>query len=197
MNIRLCVRQALTVCSVTAVLLTYSLVALAGPGKAVGELTISGGTRGDSAQVTVNGEPAQSGRTVLASSTISVPEGATATLSFGKAGRVQFGPNTTFVLGSDQDSINGSLTSGSVTVLSSAKSVGVRTLAGKVVELNAGETATAEASTASRHNNYAGNDWAIWVIIFGGALAAIIWAATSDNNRVALGGGTTVVSPIR
>ncbi len=196
MNIRLCVRKALTVCSLTAVVLTYSMVALAGPGKAVGELTVSGGARGESAQVTVNGEPSQSGRTVLASSTITVPEGMTATLSFGKAGKVQFGPNTTFVLGSDQDAINGSLTAGSVTVLSAAKSVGVTTLAGKLVQLNAGETATAEAATATRHNNYANNNWGIWVLIFGGALAAILWAALKDNNNN-LGGSTVAPSPIR
>lgn len=197
MNSKLWIRKALTLCSLTALILTYSMVALASPGKAVGELTVSGNTTPNSTTfVTVNGEPAQSGRTVLASSTITVPEGMSAIVNFGKAGKLQFGPNTTFALGSDTESISGDLASGTVTVLSAAKSVGVRTLSGQVVELNAGETASAGSAKASRHSNYASDNWWVWALIFGGAVAAIVFVATGDNDSN-LGGSSTVPSPIR
>lgn len=196
MNSKLWIRKALTVCSLTALISTFSMVALANSGKAVGELTVSGNTAPNSTTfVTVNGEPAHSGRTVLAASTITIPEGMSATVNFGKAGKLQFGPNTTFTLGAETDSISGDLTSGTVTVLSATKSVGVRT-AGNIVELNAGETATAGSANASRHNNYANGDWWVWALIFGGAVAAIVFIA-SANNDSNLGGSSTNPSPVR
>jgi hypothetical protein len=192
------IRKALTLCSLAALTMTYSMVALANSAKAVGELTVSGNnTPNNTIFVTVNGEPAQSGRTVLASSTISVPDGMSATVNFGKAGKLHFGPNTTFVLGSDTGSITGDLTSGTVTVLGAAKSVGVRTLAGDVVQLDAGESATAtSSSSASRHSNYGSGDWWMYALIFGGAAAALIFIATG-NNDTNLGGSAVAPSPIR
>jgi hypothetical protein len=42
MNSKLWIRKALSMCLSVAVLATYSMVALAGPGKAAGELAVSG-----------------------------------------------------------------------------------------------------------------------------------------------------------
>jgi len=196
MNSKLWIQKALTTCSLVALTLTYSMVALANSGKAVGELTISGGSADSTAFVTVNGEPAKSNRTVFASSTITTPEGMTAAVNFGKAGRIQFGPNTTFTLGADQDSISGDLASGSVTVLNAAKSVGVRTLAGETVQLNAGETATANSTTAAKQNKNDDMHWGWWALIFGGAVAGILYVALADNDSD-FGGGSTTISPNR
>jgi hypothetical protein len=107
-----------------------------------------------------------------------------------------FGPSTTFALGAESGSINGDLTAGTVTVLSAADKVTVRTAAGQVVELNAGETASAGSANASRHNNYADNNWVVYALIFGGAVAALIFISRGDNDTN-LGGQTVGTSPIR
>ena len=71
MNRKLWIRKALSMCLCVALLATYSMVALAGPGKAAGELTVSGkNANGEAPFVLVNGETARSGRSVFSGSTI-------------------------------------------------------------------------------------------------------------------------------
>ena len=71
MNSKLWIRKALSMCLSVAVLATYSMVALAGPGKAAGELAVSGkSVSGETTFVFVNGEVARSGRSVFSGSTI-------------------------------------------------------------------------------------------------------------------------------
>lgn len=177
-------RQALSLCLVTIVLLTYSMVALAASAP-VGEIVVSTKTLADSASVTVNGEPAKTGRTIFSPSIISTPENGGATLNLGKAGKIELGPNTTFTLSSDSTTVSGDLTAGSVTVLSAANAVNVKTLSGELVKLNAGETATAASGTASKKAKPGpgGLDWAYWGIIIGGTVLAVVLIATvGDNN---------------
>jgi hypothetical protein len=197
MNRKLWIQKALTMCLLTAIVASYSMVALANAGQAVGELTVSG-IASDTSFVTVNGEAAKSGRTISSSSTITTPEGMTAIVNFGKLGKVQFGPNTTFSLNADDIALGGSLTSGSITVLSAAKSVGVRTLDGEVVMVNAGETVNAASGAASKQTTpkAGGPAWWVWALVFGGAIGGIILATTSggDSN---FGSGATTVSPVR
>lgn len=194
---KLWIRKTLTMSLVTALVMTCSMVTLANSGKAAGELTVTGGNlSGETSFVTVNGERAESGRTVFSSSTISTPEGMAATLNFGKAGKVQIGSNTTFTLNTDGNMISGDLTSGTITVLSAAQSVGVRTLSGELIQLNAGETATATATTAPAQAKKGDTDWWVWALIFGGATAAIVYAATSGNDSN-FGGSTQTTSPTR
>jgi len=163
------------------------MVTLATSNRPVGEITVTGTTSPDAA-VTVNGEPAKSGRTIFASSTIATPENTGATVNLGKAGKLQLAPGSIFALYADGDILTGDLTAGSITVLSSAQSVGVKTLTGDLVSLNAGETVTATSgtSTAKAKPGPGGLDWWYWAAIIGGAAAAvvIIVVATDDDDRV-------------
>ena len=59
MNSKLWIRKALSLCLSVAILATYSMVALAGPRKVAGELTVSGkDINGEAPFVLVNGEAA-------------------------------------------------------------------------------------------------------------------------------------------
>lgn len=203
MNSKLWIRKALTMCSMVAILATYSMAALASNGKPAGEILVTGNnSAGDAAAVTVNGEPVKSGRTIFSSSTISTPDGAGAIVNLAKAGRIELAPNTTFALTFDDKSISGDLTAGSITVLSAGQSVGVKTLSGDVVQLNAGDTATANAAGASQttapqtsvHNHSGLGPW--WIAIFAGSAAVLIWTASKKNNDE-FGAGATGVSPVR
>ncbi len=197
MNSKLWIRKALTLCSLLAVFATSSMVALAGaPGKATGELTVTGGKSVEDSVVMVNGEPARSGRTLISPSTITTAEATGATINLGKAGRLQLAPGTTFLLNFDADSITGDLSAGSVTVLNAARGVKVN-VAGEVRDLASGETATAGASAAQTTNTTGGTGpWWAYALILGGAAVGIIWAAMSDNeNR--FGSGAVTISPTR
>lgn len=195
MNSKVWIRKAMTMSLTVAILATYSMVALASDGRAAGEIVITGNTA--AAAVTVNGEPAKSGRTIFSSSTISTPEGAGAIINLGKAGSIELAPNTTFSVSFDSKSISGDLAAGSVSVLNAAEAVGVKTLAGQMVNLNAGETATATAAGSSP-TPAPTNGHSIWpfILVLVGAAAIIIWTAAKDND-VNLGGGAITVSPNR
>jgi hypothetical protein len=146
----------------------------------------------------VNGESAQSGRSIFSSSTIATPENTNATVNLGKIGNINLAPNTTLALSFSENGINGELLAGTVSVLSAENKVNIKMINGEVVTLNAGESATAGSSKAqTTDENKGGAAWFVWALIFGGAAAAIVIAATSSNNDINLGGGVTVVSPSR
>jgi hypothetical protein len=195
MNSKL-IRYALTMCLMVATFATYSMVALAADAKSAGEILITGND--NASTVTVNGEVAKSGRSIFSSSTISTTDDAGAIVDLGKAGKLQLAHNTTFTVSFDDSSINGNLSAGSVTVLSAAHAVGVKTLAGDV-KLNAGETAAANATTGQTAPTAAtasGGDWGWWALIVGGAVAVIIITAAAQGDNK-LGGSATQISPIR
>ena len=215
MNSKLWIRKALTLCMMVALVATYSMVALANTGKAVGELIVTGNNSGAEAPfVIVNGEAAKSGRTIFSSSTISTPDESGAIVSLGKAGKIELAPKTTLTLSFDSTSINGELSSGSITVLNAAQSVNIKTSTGETFVLNAGERASAEtgktadddykdasgkcidADKDGKEECDDGAAWWIWALVFGGAAVGIVWAAINSND-FSLGGGTTVVSPSR
>ena len=187
-------RKALSMSVAAALLVTYSMVAMASAGNAAGELTVIGGSStGETSFVTVNGEAAKSGRTVFSSSTISTPEGMGAIINFGKAGKIQLAPNTVFTVSADGKSISGDLSAGSLTVLNAAQSVPVTISTGEIVNVNAGETASANSGNASKKPTprIAGiNAW-VFAAIVGGVIAAVIIATTAGNNDV------PVLSPVR
>lgn len=184
--------KALSLCLIVATIATYSMVALAASDKVAGELLISGNNN-----VTVNGETAQSGRSIFSSSTIATPENTNATINLGKIGNVKLAPNTTLTLSFSTNGINGELLNGAVTVLNAENKVNIKLNNGEVVNLNAGETATANAKAQDDPAGSGGGAWFIWALVLGGAAAGIIFAATTSNNDISLGGGTTVVSPSR
>ncbi len=195
MNSKTLIQKALSLCLMVAIYATYSMVALASTDKIAGELLISG----KNSSVKVNGETAQSGRSIFTASTISTPANTSAIINLGKLGKLEFAPNTTANISFTDKGINGDLQSGKITVLGATDAVNIKTTEGKTVKLNAGESVTSGLAKQDDDDDddKAGAAWWIWAAIFGGAVAAVVIAATSDNNRVALGGGTTVVSTNR
>ncbi len=200
MNSKVWIRKALSMCLVVATIATYSMVALAGSERVVGELSVSGKiVNGETPFVKVNGEAAQSGRSIFSSSTIATPENASATVNIGKVGKIELAPNTTLALSFDEKGINGDLLAGRVTVLDSSDTVNIKTLDGTIAKLNAGSSAisTGKVQDDDDSDNDGGGAVLIWAVILGGAAVGIILAATTDNNRIAVGGSSLVVSPTR
>ena len=198
MNSKIWIRKALSTCLAVAILATYSMVALAGTDKIAGELLVTGkNVNGATPFVQVNGENAQSGRSIFSSNTIATPDNASAVINLGKIGAIELAPNTILTLSFDENGIIGTLSAGRMTVLSASKDVAVQTLNGNIANLKIGESAAASGARQDDDDSDGGGAWWIWAAVFGGAIAGIVIAATSDNNRVSLGGGTTVVSPIR
>jgi hypothetical protein len=186
-------------CLLVATIATYSMVALAGSERVAGELLVSGkNINGDAPFVKVNGEAAQSGRSIFSSSTIATPENAGAIINLGKIGKVELAPNTTLALSFGENGISGDLLAGRVTVLDAPKAVNIKT-SEKTVSLNVGDSATSgqTQNDDDRSSGGIGHGGLIWAVILGGAIVGIIVAARSNNNRVAIGGGTTVISPTR
>jgi hypothetical protein len=207
MNSKTWIKKGLTACLSVAILATYSMIALAAQGNAVGDLTITG-----KSGVTVNGETAQSGRTIFSSSLVTTSENSGATLNLGKFGKIEVAPNSTFDLKVDNNGVAGNLVEGKITSLTSDITV---TANGKTTKINAGESVASGAKGGDDQRDSNGNcvdtdkdgklecddatagGWWIWTLVFGGAVAGILFATLNNNNRVALGGGTTVVSPNR
>jgi hypothetical protein len=193
MNSKLWIRKALSACLSISILATCSAVALANSAKVAGELTVAGNG------VLVNGESAQSGRSIFSSSTVTTPESAGAIVAFGKLGSIQIAPNSNVTLSFDDKGISGNLASGKVTVLGAANAVNMTTTNGTTVSLNAGESVLASglAQDKDDDDNHGGAAWWALGAVMVAAGALIIYAATSDNDRIALGGNGTVVSPTR
>lgn len=177
-NTYVCVKTITSLCLIMTVLMSSSMVALANSVKPVGELLVAGNSN---KAVTVNGEPAASGRTIFAASTITTPEGMTAVLDLGKGGKIELAPNTTYSLNSD-GSINGSLTAGSARVLNSSNTVDIKTLTGDTVNVNAGEMVSANSATAKKNAANADDlDWWAWAMIFGAAAFFILYFSLKDD----------------
>lgn len=202
MNIKLWIRKALSMCLVVATIATYSMVSLANSDseRIAGELLVSGkNINGQAPFVTINSEAAQSGRSVFSSSTIATPENASAIINLGKAGKIELAPNTILTLTFNEKAISGDLVSGRVTVLSAGENVAIKTVGGKIAQLAAGESATASNQTTQDDDDDdgGGSGALLWALVLGGAAVGIIIAARTDNNRIALGGSTNVISPTR
>ena len=200
MNSKVWIRKALSMCLVVATIATYSMVALAGSERVAGELSVSGKiVNGETPFVKVNGEAAQSGRSIFSSSTIATPENVSATVNIGRVGKIELAPNTTLALSFDERGINGDLLAGRVTVLNSSDTVNIKMLDGTITKLNVGNSAvaTGKIQDDDDSDNDGGSAVLIWAVILGGAAVGIIIASTTDNNRIAVGGNSLVVSPTR
>lgn len=203
MNSKVWIKKALSMCLVVATMATYSMATLANSERIAGALSVSGkNINGEAAFVKVNGEVAQTGRSIFSSSTIATPADANAVIDLGKTGKIQLAPNTILALSFTEKGISGDLSTGQVTVLSASDAVSIKTVDGKVVKLNAGDSAVATTGKTQDKDDDdttsdGGSGWLLFAGILGGAAVAIIIAANSDNNRIALGGSTTVISPSR
>lgn len=199
MNSKTWIQKALSTCLMVAIIATCSMFTLANSERMVGELTVSGkNLNGTAPFVQVNGEAAQSGRSIFSSSTINTPENAGAIIDLGKSGKIELAPNTILTLAFNEKSISGDLSAGRVIVLNSSEAVNIKTANG-TTKLNAGDSATANGKAQDDDTTAGGSggNWLVWALVLGGAAAGIIIAATTDNNRVSLGGNSTVVSPTR
>ncbi len=198
MNSKLWIRKALSMCLCVAVLATSSMVALAGPGKAAGELAVSGKiVNGEAPFVFVNGELARSGRSVFSGSTITTSNSTNAVINLSKLGKIELAPNTVLNLTFDEKGIFGELTSGTVSVLGAAENVNIKTLNGKTVQLAAGQAVSASGlQDDDDDDDDGGAAWWIWGGIFGGAAAVILWTALKDSD-IRIGSNGTVISPTR
>ena len=197
MNSKLWIRKALSLCLCVAILATSSMVALAGPKKVAGELTVSG--NGDAPFVLVNGDTARSGRSIFSDSTITTSESTGAVINLGKLGRVQLAPSTALTLTFDDAGVSGNLTSGVVSVFGTAGNVAIKTLDGNTVNLAAGQSVAASGKVQQDDDDDddgGGAAWWIWAGVFGGAAAGLLWAALSDND-IEVGDNSTVISPTR
>lgn len=192
------VRKILTSCLAIAIFASYSMVGLAASDKIVGELSISGkNVQGEIPAVTVNGEAAQNGRSIFSSSTIATSPDASAIVSVAKIGKIELAPGTSVVVSFNENGFISDLIAGKITSLGVSENVSVRTPDGKIVKLNAGESAVAGQTQTQTQTNSGGGAWIWYALIFGGAAAAIAIAATSDSNSTATGGNTTIISPLR
>lgn len=198
MNSKLWIRKALSMCLCVAVLATYSMVALASPGKAAGELAVSGkSVNGEAPFVLVNGEAARSGRSVFSGSTITTSETTNAVINLSKLGKIELAPNTVLNITFDDKGIFGDLTSGAVSVLGAAENVNIKTLNGKTVQLAAGQSVSASGRPDDDDDDDKGGAaWWAWGAVFAGAAAVIIWTAISDND-ITTGQTATTISPTR
>jgi len=176
------------------------MVALAGPGKAAGELAVSGkNINGEAPFVFVNGEVARSGRSVFSGSTITTSESTNAVINLSKLGKIELAPNSVLNLTFDESGIVGSLTAGTVSVLGAAENVNITTSNGKTVQLAAGQSVSASGKQDDDDDDDdddGGAAWWIWGGVFGAAAVVIIWTALSDGD-INVGGSGTVVSPTR
>jgi hypothetical protein len=198
MNSKLWIRKALSMCLCVAVLATYSMVALASPGKAAGELAVSGKiVNGEAPFVFVNGEVARSGRSVFSGSTITTSD-STAVLNLSKLGKIELAPNTALNLTFDEKGIFGELTSGTVSVLGAAQNVNIKMLNGKTVQLAAGQSVSASGLKDDKDDDDddGGAAWWIWGGVLAGAAAIILWTALNDQD-INVGSNGTVISPTR
>jgi hypothetical protein len=201
MNSKLWIRKALSMCLSVAVLATYSMVALAGPGKAAGELAVSGkNVNGEAPFVFVNGEVARSGRSVFSGSTVTTSESTNAVINLSKLGQIELAPNTVLNLTFDEKGISGALTAGTVSVIGAAANVNITTPNGKTVQLSAGQSVSAagvkDDDDDDDDDHGGGAAWWIWGGVFGAAAVVIIWTALSDGD-INVGGSGTVVSATR
>ena len=198
MNSKLWIRRALSMCLMVAVFATYSMVALAGSDRIAGELTITGnGLNGETTTVTVNGEAAKSGRSIFSSSIIATPSNAGAVINLGKSGIIELAPNSVFTISFDEKTISGDLSTGKLTVLGASSEVTVKTASGEVVKASTGDSVNANGKPDPPPAGGGGPAWWVWAVVFGGAAAGILIATTTADNRVAIGGTSTVVSPNR
>jgi hypothetical protein len=106
-------RKTATSFTLVAVWCVYSMVAIAAPFTAVGEITVTG-------QVSVNGQAAVNNSSIVSGSSIVTGPGSSATVSLGKTGRVEILENTSLTLNFSDASITGVVGEGKVRVASSA-----------------------------------------------------------------------------
>jgi len=180
-----------------------------------GEITVTGtADAGEKPFVLVNGERSFSGRTFFSNGTITTGS-SSASINFGKIGRVNLGPDSALTLTVSETNISGVLSSGSIHVANS-DGVAVKINTPDDVVTNEGNSASrftvnvmantssvAAQSGAVRYNHGGtlakqddddddDDDGMIWlpIIVFGGTIGAVLAFSVFDDDD-------DVVSPVR
>jgi hypothetical protein len=185
------VRKAVTAALAAAVFATSSYFVL-GQVPFTGELLVSGNS------VSVNGEAAANGRTIVVPSNIVTGPGSYATLNFANVGRVQVSPGTTFTIDGAGTTLRGSLSAGSIAIVSAVNPVTITLLCGKSVTAKTGDVVSFDAvcgggtspSQIPSGSSGAKSNSLLYLILAGAAVGVIAGVAGGGGG----GGGTT--SPI-
>jgi hypothetical protein len=183
------VRKAATAALAATVFATSSYFVL-GQVPFTGELLVSGNS------VRVNGEAAANGRTIVVPSSIVTGPGSYATLNFANVGRIQLSPGTTFTIDGTGTMLRGSLSAGSVTVVSGVNPVAVTLLCGKSITAKTGDVisfdAVCGAGTSASQTPSAGagakSSSVLYLILAIAAVGAIAGVAAGGGGG---GGGST------
>ncbi|MGI8670566.1 MAG: hypothetical protein ACR2J3_12105 [Aridibacter sp.] len=130
-------------------------------------------------------------------------------INIGEVGKLKLAPNTSVALAFDGKTIVGELLAGEVMALNTSKAILIKNVNGKVSTLKTGDKVKAQDDDDDDCDNDGikddddddddcggGGAVFIWALLLGGAAAIILYAATRDQD-ITLGGGTTVVSPVR
>lgn len=208
--------RSLTAATLTAALVSASstFALAAAPNAQMGELIVSG-----TSQVTVNGEAAQTGRTVFSSSTITTPADASATINLGKLGQVELAPNTKVNLVFDDNSISGTVAGGDVKV--AANNGVVNNLAkpqdddcdNDGVKDDADDDDDGDGTKDAEDNNkqcksdvavdddgedvgFFSGPAIVYAVLFGAAATVIGYVALNDSNDIQISSGT-LITPTR
>lgn len=183
-----------------------------------GEVTVTGTAKaGEKPFVLINGDTAFSGRTFFANGTITTPESTSASIDFGKIGRINLGPASTLTLRVSDNNISGTLSNGSIRVANSdGVAVKIDTPDDTVtnegtssshftVNVIANRSTVASTSGVVRYNN--GNavakqdddddddddDGSIWlpIVVIGGTIGAVLYFTVLNDDE------DEIVSPVR
>jgi len=154
-----------------------------------GELLVSGPS------VTVNGEAAASGRTIVVPSNIVTGPGSYATLNFANVGRIQLSPGTTFTIDGVATTLRGSLSAGSVTVVSGVNPIAITLLCGKSLSAKTGDVVSFDtvcgAGTSPSQTATAGvtkSNSLLYLLLAGAAVGVIAGVAGGGGGN---SGGST------
>lgn len=124
----------------------YSMVAFAAPKDSTAEITTTG-------QVMVNGQAVTSGATIVSGSVIATGAGSTATVSLGKAGRVEIAENSELNLKFTDASITGVLNSGKARIAENAGVAATITTKDGVAIADAGQANTFAVEVECSHTH--------------------------------------------
>src|SRR5687768_5484622 len=182
-----------------------------------GEVTVTGtANAGEKPFVLINGDAAFTGRTFFANGTITTPESTSASINFGKIGRINLGPASTLTLRVSDNSISCMLSNGSIQVANSdGVAVKIDTPDDTVtnegtsssrftVNVIADKSTVASTSGVVRYNN--GNavakqddddadddDGSIWlpIVVIGGTIGAVLYFSVLNDDD------DEIISPVR
>jgi hypothetical protein len=157
-----------------------------------GELLVSGNA------VTVNGETSANGRTIVVPSNIVTGPGSYATLNFTNVGRIQVSPGTTFTIDGSGNTLRGSLSAGSITIVSAVTPVTITLVCGKSVTAKTGDVVSYDAvcgASTSPSQTTAGSAGkksnSLLYLLLAGAAIGVVAAAAGGGGGGGNGGGTT------